>query len=54
MKVIGMTLLRSISTFPGGRNEGGGQFFVEGEEMFNALPVVFKRLGAVAAVHRPI
>ena len=33
------------------RNERGGEFFVEGEEVFHALAVAVERLRAVAAVN---
>ena len=41
----------SGALFLGGGEEGGGEFFVEGEEVFDALAVVVERLGTVAEVN---
>ncbi len=41
----------SLSPFLGRGNERGGEFFVEGEEVFDALAVVLEGLRAVAEVN---
>ena len=38
----------------GGGDHGGGELLVEGEEVFDAVPVAGERLGPVTAVHRPV
>jgi len=35
----------------GGGDQGGGELLVEGEEVFNAVPVAAERLGPVTAVN---
>lgn len=46
--------LFSLSLFFGGGDQGRGQFFVQGKEEFNALPVVIERLRPIAEVNRTI
>ena len=46
-----LVLLGFAAGFFGGGEQGHGEFFIEGEEVFDALAVVFERLRAVTAVH---
>jgi hypothetical protein len=38
----------------GGGDQGGGELLVEGEEVFDPVPVAGERLGPVTAVHRAV
>ena len=57
LRLLGLSDCLDLSPFPGrlgGGDERGGELLVEGEEVFDAVPVAGERLGPVTAVHRAV